>query len=204
MTELRDRLRKLPAFPSDLPVLDPDSVPEDPEALFRDWLEEAIASGARQPHAMTFTTVDEAGFPVGRTLILKDIEDGAYQVSTHRTSRKGAQLEQDAKASMIFFWRESGRQVRITGTVIALDDEASQADWASRPSFTGEPNPDWQVYALVPSAFEFMQAREDRQHTRIEYTVQGQGRAQADPDAAAPSSAAARTWTHGPVPTPAG
>jgi pyridoxamine 5'-phosphate oxidase len=200
MTELRDRLRKLPAFPSDLPVLDPDSVPEDPESLFRDWLEEAITSGARQPHAMTFTTVDEAGFPVGRTLILKDIEDGAYQVSTHRTSRKGAQLEADAKASMIFFWRESGRQVRITGTVIALDDEASQADWASRPSFTGEPNPDWQVYALVPSAFEFMQAREDRQHTRIEYTVQ----AQADPDVAAPSSAAARTWIHGPVPTPAG
>lgn len=186
MTQLRDRLRKLPAFPSDLPVLDPGTVPEDPEELFLEWLEQAIASGARQPHAMTFTTIDEAGFPVGRTLILKDIEDGGYQVSTHRTSRKGLQLEEDAKASMIFFWRESGRQVRITGTVAALDEETSQADWASRPSYTGEPNPDWQVYALVPIAFEFMQAREDRQHTRIEYTVD------------------AGTWTHGPVPTPAG
>jgi pyridoxamine 5'-phosphate oxidase len=186
MSELRDRLRGLPAFPQDLPVLDPDAIPEDPQVLFLDWLEDAIASGVRQPHAMTFTTIDEAGFPVGRALILKDIEDGAYQVSTHRTSRKGAQLAENAKASMIFFWRESGRQVRITGTVTALDDEASQADWASRPSYTGEPNPEWQVYALVPSAFEFMQAREDRQHTRIEYTTD------------------AGTWTHGPVPTPAG
>ncbi|PWH06019.1 pyridoxamine 5'-phosphate oxidase [Brachybacterium endophyticum] len=186
MSELRDRLRALPGFPPDLPVLDGDAVPENPQALFLDWLEDAIASGARQPHAMTFTSLDASGFPVGRTLILKDIDENGYQVSTHRTSRKGEQLAEDDRASMVFFWRESGRQVRITGTVAALSKEISQADWGSRPNFTGEPNPDWQVYALVPSEYEFMQAREDRKHTRIEYTLSG-GR-----------------WTHGHVPTPAG
>lgn len=51
MNELRDRLRSLPGFPSDLPVLDADAVPEDPDELFGRWLEEEIAAGARQPSA---------------------------------------------------------------------------------------------------------------------------------------------------------
>jgi len=186
MSALRDRLRALPAFPDDLPVLDPETVPGNPEALFAAWLEEAINSGARQPHAMAFSTVTGDGTPVSRTLILKDIDADGYHVSTHSTSRKGVQLAADPRASMLFFWRESARQVRITGEVVALGEEISQRDWQSRPSYDGEPNPDWQVYALQPTEFEFMQAREDRNHTRIEYRRSGEG------------------WTHAPVATPAG
>jgi len=186
MSTLRDRLRALPAFPDDLPVLDPDAVPDDPEVLFATWLEEAIDSGARQPHAMDFSTVTSDGTPVGRTLILKDIDADGYHVSTHRTSRKGVQLQADPRASMLFFWRESGRQVRITGEAVALSEEISQRDWQARPSYTGEPNPDWQVYALRPTEFEFMQAREDRNHTRVEYRRSGEA------------------WAHAPVTTPAG
>lgn len=186
MSALRDRLRALPAFPDDLPVLDPDAVPDDPAVLFMTWLEEAIATGSRQPHAMGFSTVTADGTPVSRTLILKDVDADGYHLSTHSTSRKGVQLQADRRASMLFFWRESGRQVRITGEVTALDEEASQRDWESRPSYTGVPNPDWQVYALQATEFEFMQAREDRNHTRVEYRRV---------DAA---------WTHALVGTPAG
>jgi len=186
MSALRDRLRALPAFPADLPFLDPGAAPDDPDALFAAWLEEAIGSGARQPHAMAFVTVAADGAPVSRTLILKDVDTDGYHVSTHSTSRKGVQLQADPRASMLFFWRESGRQVRISGEVAALGDDVSQRDWESRPSYTGEPNPDWQVYALWPTEFEFMQAREDRNHTRVEYRRSGGG------------------WTHALVTTPAG
>lgn len=172
MSELAERLRALPAFPADLPVLDPDSAPEDPNVLFMTWLEEAIATGSRQPHAMTFVTARPDGIPVARTLILKDIDDG-YRFSTHRTSRKGRELAAEPRASMVFFWRESGRQVRITGIVRQLSSDDSQRDWEARPSYTGSPNPDWQLYALVPDEFEFMQAREDRNHTRLEYVRDG-------------------------------
>lgn len=186
MSDLEAVLRSLPAFPEPLPVLSADDLPEDPHALFRSWLDEAIASGARQPHAMTFATVRADGAPVARTLIVKDIDDDGYHFSTHRTSRKGMELAERARATMLFFWRESGRQVRITGTAAALDDAASQRDWRERPSYTGEPNPDWQRYALAAEEFEFMQAREDRRHTRIEYLRSDGG------------------WTHAPVATPAG
>lgn len=169
MDDIRERLRGLPAFPADLPVLDPEAVPADPTELFIAWLNQAIESGARQPHAMTFVTARSDGTPVGRTLILKDIDESGYHFSTHRTSRKGVELGRNPRASMVFFWRESGRQVRVTGTVRALSDDVSQADWEKRPSYTGSPNPDWQVYALDPDEIEFMQAREDRNHTRVEY-----------------------------------
>lgn len=184
---LAARLRALPAFPPDLPVLDADQLPDDPDELFRAWLDEAIKTEHRQPHAMDFLTARADGTPIGRTLILKDIDSSGYHFSTHRTSRKGLELAANPRASMVFFWRETGRQVRVTGTAVALDDAASQADWQARPSYDGQPNPDWQLYALEPDEFEFMQAREDRQHTRIDYTR--------GPD---------DTWQHAPVSTPAG
>ncbi len=186
MSDLELRLRKLPAFPEPLPILREEDLPTSPDQLFLAWLTEAIESGSRQPHAMTTITVRADGAPVGRTLILKDIDEEGYHFSTHRSSRKGLEIEADPHVSMVFFWRESGRQVRITGEVVALSEEASQLDWSTRPSYRGVPNPDWQRYALKPSEFEFMQARLDRNHTRIEYLRGGQG------------------WTHAPVLTPAG
>lgn len=137
--------------------------------MFDSWLDDAIASGARQPHAMTLATARPDGTAVARTLIIKDLDDTGYHFSTHRTSQKGQQLAADPRASMLFFWRETGRQVRITGTVAELSDEVSQADWAARPNYDGRPNPDWQAYALQPDEYEFLQAREDRNHTRLGY-----------------------------------
>ncbi len=186
MSELEATLRALPAFPHPLPVLGEGGLPEDPNELFSAWLTAAIDGGERQPHAMSFVTTRGDGTPVARTLILKDIDTDGYHFSTHATSRKGQEIAAHPRVSMLFFWRETGRQVRVTGTAVPLDDAASQADWSGRPSYTGAPNPEWRRYALRPDEFEFMQAREDRQHTRIEYrrTVDG--------------------WLHAPVATPAG
>ena len=159
----------MPGFPDELPELNPAAAPEDPDTLFVEWLNDAIAAGSRQPHALDLVTVRPDATPVARTLILKDLDERGFHFSTHRTSSKGQQLRQNAGASMLFFWRESGRQIRVTGSVAELDYEASQADWAARPTYTGVANPDWQAYVLNPDEFEFMQAREDRQHTRLGY-----------------------------------
>ena len=87
---------------------------------------------------------------------------------------------------MTFFWRESGRQVQITGVVHALGEDVSQADWLTRPTSDGTPNPEWQVYALQPTWIEFTQSRHDRNHKRAGYQHED------------------GHWTHGPVTTPAG
>ncbi len=103
---LRDRLRTLPGFPPDMPRLDPSAVPEDPRELVDSWLEDAIASGARQPHAMTLMTIAEDGSPVGRTLILKDITEDGYCFSTHASSRKEAARRGSARLDALLLARE--------------------------------------------------------------------------------------------------
>lgn len=172
---LRDRLRALPTFPDDLPVFDVAGAPDDPRLLLLTWLDEAIASGERQPNAMTLTTVGEGGVPASRTLIVKDVDERGLHFSSSLTSRKAAHLAERPIATIMFFWRPLGRQLEVSGPVIALDGVTSQADWRERPSSDGTDNPDWQVWALQPARYEFLQATHDRKHTRVEYLLGHQG-----------------------------
>jgi pyridoxamine 5'-phosphate oxidase len=167
---MRELLRSLPSFPDAMPTFEPQHVPDDPLPLFMEWLTEAIASGERQPAAMTVTTVDEHGVPASRTLIIKDVDERGIQFASSRTSRKGLHLAARPDVTLLCFWRPLGRQVEITGDAVALDEATSRADWRDRPSFDGIDNPDWQVWAVHPRRFEFMQATHDRQHVRVEYT----------------------------------
>lgn len=170
---LRERLSELPMFPTVLPNLDADQAPADPEPLFMEWLGDAIDSGVRQPHAMTFVTMAEDGSPVARMLTLKDIDVDGFHFSTFRSSRKGQDLADRPLATMLFFWRESGRQVRVTGRVKPLSGEASAEDWQEQPTSAQADGTDWQLYTLDPETVEFMQARPDRTHTRLEYARSG-------------------------------
>lgn len=186
MSELRERLRALPTFPETMPVLDPVAVPTHPLALFTAWLDDAIAAGERQPSAFTLSTVGEGGVPASRTLIVKDVDERGLQFSSSRGSRKAQQLAARPVATALFFWRPLGRQVEVTGDVVDLGADASAADWRERPSYAGQPNPDWVLWALQPTRFEFLQATLDRKHVRVEYRLGADG------------------WTHRQPTTPAG
>lgn len=172
---LRERLRELPTFPDELPTFDPDAVPDDPTELFVTWLDDAIASGERQPNAMTVTTIGPDGEPANRTLIVKEVDGRGLHFSSSRSSRKAAHLAARPVAGMLFFWRALGRQIEVAGSVTALDEEASAADWRERPTYDGADNPDWQVWALAPERVEFLQATHDRKHVRVEYVRGPQG-----------------------------
>ncbi|SFR99854.1 Pyridoxamine 5'-phosphate oxidase [Agrococcus baldri] len=175
MSELRERLRALPTFPETMPVLDPGAVPTHPLALFTTWLDDAIASGARQPNAFTLSTIGEDGAPASRTLIVKDVDEHGLHFSSNRGSRKGQELERNPVATALFFWRELGRQVEVSGFVTEMGADASAADWRERPSYVGQPNPEWVLWALEPTRCVFLQATLDRKHVRVEYLRGGDG-----------------------------
>jgi pyridoxamine 5'-phosphate oxidase len=166
----RKFLRTLPDFPADLPTFDPGSAPQDPGLLFKQWLDEALDAGERQPHAFSLATVGAASGgspqPSSRMLILKDIDDDGWHFATSRTSRKGRELAESPRAAMNFYWPGLGRQVRVAGTVAELSAEASATDWHERPHSDGSDNPQWQLYAVQPVEIEFWQASNDRQHVR--------------------------------------
>lgn len=181
MSDLRERLRALPTFPNELPTLDPEAVPADPRQLFLAWLDDAIASGERQPSAMALSTIGDAGEPTSRTLIVKDVDEHGIHFSSSRRSRKAAHLAARPVATMLLFWRPLGRQVEITGDVVDLGPEAAAVDWQQRPNYDGTPNPDWVIWALQPTRFEFLQATLDRKHVRVEYRLGDDGWEHAQP-----------------------
>jgi pyridoxamine 5'-phosphate oxidase len=186
VSDLRERLRALPTFPETMPALDAHAVPPHPLTLFTAWLDDAIAAGERQPSAFTLSTVGDDGAPASRTLILKGLDERGLQFSSNRGSRKAQQLAVHPVATALFFWRPLGRQVEMTGDVIDLGADASAADWRERPSYAGQPNPEWVLWALQPTRFEFLQATHDRKHVRVEYRHGADG------------------WTHRQPATPAG
>ena len=167
--DFRAMLRAIPAFPDELPVFDPVAAPDDPAELFLRWFDEARSAGVFQPHVFALATSDRTGDVTSRTLILKNVEAGEFHFATSRTSLKGAQLAQNPRAAITFYWREQGRQVRLRGSVRELSAEASAADWRDRPGTTGEVDAAWQLFALRPTEAHFWQARHDRQHVQLDY-----------------------------------
>ncbi|MGW9112311.1 pyridoxine/pyridoxamine 5'-phosphate oxidase [Microbacterium sp. NPDC055683] len=175
MSDLRERLRALPPFPDDLPTFDIGAIPSDPLDLLRAWIDDAIASGERAPHAFTLTTVDADGGPASRTLVVKDVDERGVQFAGRRSSRKGVHLEADRPVGVHVFWRELGRQVELTGRAVPLSPAECAADWLARPTSGGEVDPDWQVWAIRPERASFFQAAHDRVHTHLVYTRDSTG-----------------------------
>jgi len=128
----RDRLRELPVFTGELPDFDPDAAPADPLALFEGWLAFAIDAGVSQPQAMALATADDTGDPSVRTLLLKDITADGIWFATLSSSPKGHDVAENPRASVVLYWREQGRQIRVSGTVEAGSRELARSDFLRR------------------------------------------------------------------------
>jgi pyridoxamine 5'-phosphate oxidase len=135
---LRDLLRSLPVFGDDVPEFHPQAAPADPLELLVEWLRKAIDAGVSQPHAMVLATADADGNPSARTLLLKDVtpstadRPGAVWFASLSNSPKGRDLEANPRAALVLYWREQGRQVRISGSVSHGDREVSERDFLAR------------------------------------------------------------------------
>ncbi len=105
----------------------------DPLAQFQLWFDQIRDMEVADANAFTLSTIDHRGFPTGRVVLLKGIEDGRFVFYTNYNSEKGTHLSQHPSCGMTFFWRELERQVRITGTVEKVAPEVSDAYFNSRP-----------------------------------------------------------------------
>ena len=169
----RERLRALPVFPADLPPFDPDAAPDDPLELAATWLSAAIDAGLLQPHAATWSTVDADAAPSSRTLILKDLTPEGFWFATPSDSPMGVDLAANPHLAAHLYWRELGRQVRVTGVAEPGPAEVSRADWLARSEAArAEADPDtWTAYLLRPSAIEYFAASASRSHLRLRYRL---------------------------------
>lgn len=116
-----------------LATLSEKEVSPSPIDQFERWLNEAMKSEVLEPTAMVLSTVSAEGQPSSRVVLLKDLDSNGFVFYTNYSSKKGVELSQNARASLLFFWPELQRQVRIEGEVKRVNPEQSTNYFQSRP-----------------------------------------------------------------------
>lgn len=114
-------------------TLDESDADADPIAQFRAWFDEAVQLRIIDVNAMSLATASPSGEPSVRTVLLKEVGPRGFVFFTHYDSAKGRDLELNPRASLLFFWAELERQVRVSGPVTRVPREAAEAYFATRP-----------------------------------------------------------------------
>jgi pyridoxamine 5'-phosphate oxidase len=114
-------------------ALDEQASAADPLKQFEAWLQQALDSQVPEPNAMTLATVGPGQRPSTRVVLLKGFDARGIVWYTNYDSRKGRELAANPQAALQFHWVELERVVRIEGQVRKVEDELSDAYYASRP-----------------------------------------------------------------------
>lgn len=133
------------------------TVASDPLKQFDQWFDQALHSEVLEPTAMTLASATPDGRPSARIVLLKGYDAQGFVFYTNYSSRKGGELESNPRASLLFFWPELERQVRIEGPVARVSPEESDVYFHSRP--LGSRIGAWASPQSQPTTHEALAAR---------------------------------------------
>ena len=152
-----------------LKTLSEKDIQKDPFAQFEKWWQEAIHSGVEEPNAMTLATASADAMPDARIVLLKGFDSHGFTFFTNYHSAKGQQLLQNPRASLVFFWKELERQIRISGLVSLSPAAVSDEYFSSRPEGS-------RVGAWASPQSEAIESREWLEEKEKEYREEWKGR----------------------------
>lgn len=111
------------------------NVDPNPIRQFEKWSQEVRAKGVTEQDAisMTLATTTRYGLPSARIVLLKSFDENGFVFFTNYNSRKANELEENARACLLFYWSAVWRQVRIEGAVERVSPEESDQYFHSRP-----------------------------------------------------------------------
>jgi len=108
-----------------------------PLLQFERWYADAVASSGEQrvvePNAMVLATVDEAGLPSVRTVLLKAADPRGFVLFTNYGSRKARAIEATGEVALVFGWHPMARQVAVRGRAERVDRQESADYFVTRP-----------------------------------------------------------------------
>jgi pyridoxamine 5'-phosphate oxidase len=113
----------------------------DETAVSRTWLEQLqvwYADAAADPavveaNAMQVATVDAAGRPSVRTVLLKGFDERGVVFYTNYESAKARDLDANPAAAAVLVWLSQERQVRLSGRVTRVERAETESYFDSRP-----------------------------------------------------------------------
>jgi pyridoxamine 5'-phosphate oxidase len=116
-------------------VLTKAAVDPNPIRQFEKWSQEVRAKGVTEQDviSMTLATTTRYGLPSARIVLLKSFDENGFVFFTNYNSRKANELEENARACLLFYWSAVWRQVRIEGAVERVSPEESDQYFHSRP-----------------------------------------------------------------------
>ncbi len=105
---------------------------DEPFSLFARWFEQAKKSEPVNPDATALATVDDAGMPNVRMVLLKDVSTHGFVFYSNAESVKGIELKKNARAGLCFYWKSLQRQVRVRGLVEIVESQEADAYFRTR------------------------------------------------------------------------
>lgn len=87
----------------------------------------------KDPNAMSLATVDHAGRPSIRIVLMKDFDERGFVFYTNHASRKGRDALETKVAALNFYWPALEMQVRVEGGLAAVAEDEADAYFTSRP-----------------------------------------------------------------------
>ena len=119
-----------------LQSLSEQDVDQDAIKQFEKWWNQALDSKIEEVNAMTLATVNESGSPSARIVLLKGFDHNGFVFFTNYQSDKANDIEINPNVSLVFFWKELERQVRIQGRAEKTNTQQSDEYFNSRPDIS--------------------------------------------------------------------
>ncbi len=110
-----------------------DTLEREPFRQFEAWLKDAEESGIPHPETMVLATASSSGKPSARIVLLKGCDENGFVFYTNYESRKAVELSENPQASLLFYWEELARQIRVEGLVEKTSREETRRYFATRP-----------------------------------------------------------------------
>ena len=114
-------------------ALDREDLDDDPIVQFEGWFRYACETVPTDPNAMVISTVDRNNRPSSRTVLLKSFDENGFVFYTNYESKKAAHIENNPYVSLLFFWSDAARQVKIRGKAEKIPTAESLKYFLSRP-----------------------------------------------------------------------
>ena len=114
-------------------MISENTINPSPFVQFGTWFRERLLADIEIHNNVSLGTASADGSVSVRTVLLKGFDDAGFMFFTNYTSKKGQQLSSNSRAALLFYWPESGRQVRIEGVVNKVTEEESVSYFKTRP-----------------------------------------------------------------------
>jgi len=115
-------------------TLSESSVDPNPFRQFEKWYKDRLSGDMSIPNSMSLGTASADGHVSVRTVLMKEFDESGFVFFTNYNSTKGTHLQANPNASLLFYWPELNRQIRIEGAVKKITKMESESYFKTRPA----------------------------------------------------------------------